>query len=150
MHQNRTGTCRSKPVMALIRSLYWLCVKYSFLISPSHIQGVTNTLADALSRGLLQSFKILAPTASPSATPRVLPQLPSLTELPLWLHWPSPHRHAGHTKRRSSVTSTSVFCIAFHLFQGLIQHLASTPPPYQILFSHHPSGPTWPLCVTCT
>ena len=76
----KTGTCRSKPVMALIRSLYWLCVKYSFLISASHIQGVTNTLADALSRGLLQSFKILAPTASPSAMPPVLPQLPSLTE----------------------------------------------------------------------
>ena len=76
----KTGICRSKPVLALIRSLYWLCVKYSFLISASHIQGVTNTLADALSRGSLQSFKILAPTASPSATPPVLPQLPSLTE----------------------------------------------------------------------
>ena len=60
----KSGTCRSKAVMSLIRSLYWVCIKYNFLVSATHVPGVTNTVADALSRGLLQKFKTLAPQAN--------------------------------------------------------------------------------------
>ena len=65
--------------MALIRCLYYTCVTHNFLVSAVHVPGITNTIADALSRGLLQKFKALAPTAMPQPDNPILPQLDSLS-----------------------------------------------------------------------
>ena len=37
-------------LLALIRELYWLSVKYDFRLSASHIPGVDNVLSDGISR----------------------------------------------------------------------------------------------------
>ena len=71
----RSGTCRSADVMSLIRALYSLCVKYNFLVSAIHIPGVSNQIADSLSRGQLQMFRRLAPKANPQPDNPVLPHL---------------------------------------------------------------------------
>ena len=73
----KSGTSRSKTVMSLIRSLYHVCIKHNFLVSAVHIPGVKNCIADALSRGLLQKFKTLAPTAEVQPTTPILPLLPT-------------------------------------------------------------------------
>ncbi|XP_065177334.1 uncharacterized protein LOC135807904 [Sycon ciliatum] len=71
----RSGTCRSPPVMTLIRALYLLCIEHDFLVSAVHIPGVTNTVADALSRNLLQVFRHQAPEAAAEPDQPVLPTL---------------------------------------------------------------------------
>ena len=73
----KSGTSRSKTVMSLIRSLYHVCIKHNFLVSAVHIPGVKNCIADALSRDLLQKFKMLAPTAEVQPTTPILPLLPT-------------------------------------------------------------------------
>ena len=75
----KSGTCRSKPVMALIRCLYYTCVTHNFLVSAVHVPGITNTIAGALSRGVLQKFNALAPTAMSQPDNPILPQLDSLS-----------------------------------------------------------------------
>jgi len=69
----KSGTSRSEPIMKLIRSLYHVSVKHSFLVSAVHIPGVANTIADSLSRNQLQSFRRLAPTAAAYADKAVPP-----------------------------------------------------------------------------
>ena len=61
--------------MALIRCLYYTCVTHNSLVIAVHILGITNTIADALSRGLLQKLKALAPTAISQADNPILPHL---------------------------------------------------------------------------
>ena len=60
----KTGTSRSPAVMALIRTLYSICVKHNFLIRASHLPGISNTIADALSRNKMDAFRTFAPTAA--------------------------------------------------------------------------------------
>lgn len=69
----KSGTCRSPHVMGLIRALYWLCVEHNILVRAVHIPGISNTVADALSRGFMQVFRRLAPTADLNPTTPVLP-----------------------------------------------------------------------------
>ncbi|XP_065185742.1 uncharacterized protein LOC135816471 [Sycon ciliatum] len=69
----KSGTSRSPPMMSLVRCLYHLCVAHDCLISAVHIPGVTNTIADALSRNLLQEFRRLAPTAQLHPDMPILP-----------------------------------------------------------------------------
>ena len=44
------GTSRSPSFMRCLRELFWLSIKYGFLISAVHIKGDLNTLADMVSR----------------------------------------------------------------------------------------------------
>ena len=60
----KTGTSRSPAVMALIRTLYSICVKHNFLIRASYLPGISNTIADALSRNKMDAFRTFAPTAA--------------------------------------------------------------------------------------
>ena len=46
----KTGTSRSPAVMALIRTLYSICVMHNFLVRASYLPGISNTIADALCR----------------------------------------------------------------------------------------------------
>eukprot|EP00117_Sycon_ciliatum_P034800 scpid21606/ scgid26485/ Integrase/recombinase xerD homolog len=54
----KSGTSRSPPMMSLVRCLYHLCVAHDCLISAVHIPGVTNTIADALSRNLVAGIPL--------------------------------------------------------------------------------------------
>ena len=60
----KTGTSRSPVVMALICTLYSICVKRNFLIRASHLPGISNTIAVALSRKKMDAFRTVAPTAA--------------------------------------------------------------------------------------
>ena len=60
----KTGTSRSPAVMALIRTLYSMCVKHNFLIRASHLPGISNIIADALSRNKMDAFRTFASTAA--------------------------------------------------------------------------------------
>jgi hypothetical protein len=44
------GTSRSGGLMALVREIFWLSVHYNFKLTAAHIPGVSNTLADRISR----------------------------------------------------------------------------------------------------
>ncbi len=57
-------------IAALLRTLYRLSAQLDCLISAYHLPGVTNSVADALSRGWLKRFLELSPHAS--STPTVI------------------------------------------------------------------------------
>ncbi len=61
-----SGTTRSPPGMVLHRSLFYLCAMHSIEFRATHLPGVHNVLADALSRGDIARFQHLAPAADPS------------------------------------------------------------------------------------
>jgi hypothetical protein len=44
------GTSRSCGLLALVQEIFWLSVRFGFKISAAHIPGVSNTLADRISR----------------------------------------------------------------------------------------------------
>ena len=50
-------------------SLYFIAARGNVTVSVSHIHGVNNTLADALSCGQVEKYKALAPLADPEPTP---------------------------------------------------------------------------------
>ena len=58
-----SGTSRSPEVTTLLRCLFMICAEHNFMVSALHIAGVTNNIADALSRSNLQVFRQLAPAA---------------------------------------------------------------------------------------
>ena len=62
-------TTKDKHLMQLVRSLYFIAARGNFTVSVSHIHGLNNTLADALSRGEVEKFKVLAPLADQEPTP---------------------------------------------------------------------------------
>ena len=68
---------KSPSIMSLVRRLYFVAASNNFHIRFSHIQGVDNGIADALSRNNLIRFRRLAPTADPAMTP--LPDLFNLS-----------------------------------------------------------------------
>ena len=68
-----SGTCKSPPVMSLLRRLFLVCAKYNFTVAAQHLPGSSNTIADALSRFRLQEFRRLAPEARAAADTWVPP-----------------------------------------------------------------------------
>ena len=79
------GTSRDSDVMHLMRCLAYFAAKFQFFILASHIKGIDNTLADALSRNNLLLFQALHPQANmqPSAVPDTVLDLLFLTK-PDW------------------------------------------------------------------
>ncbi len=63
-HQNSWST----PVAALLQTLYHLSVKFGCLISAMHLLGVDNPWTDCLSRGWLEKFYAICPSAAPFPT----------------------------------------------------------------------------------
>ena len=73
----RSGTCRCKNVMSLLRSLFYLTAMFSCVVDVEYIPGVSNVVADAISRGHLQVLYQLHPSADRERTqPVAIPTLP--------------------------------------------------------------------------
>ena len=67
------GKSKCPLIMALIRTLFFTCAFYNFDFRLVHIPGVSNLLADALSRDHVSEFLQLHPTAEHDATtPKVV------------------------------------------------------------------------------
>ena len=78
------GSSRDKDAMHLARCLAFVQAKYGLELVASHIRGVENTMADALSRDNVTIFRSLWPQASPelSAIPEALLDLGNQTGHP--------------------------------------------------------------------
>ncbi|XP_065195263.1 uncharacterized protein LOC135826586 [Sycon ciliatum] len=76
----KSGTSRCPNVMSLLRQLFFICAKGNFMVTARHIPGITNILADALSRQDFKRFHSCHPTAVHMPTPvRALPSIPGET-----------------------------------------------------------------------
>lgn len=64
-----SGSGRVKEAMHLMRCPAFISAKYEFFIFSTHIRGIDNTLADALSRDNKQLFHTLHPQAKQDTTP---------------------------------------------------------------------------------
>ena len=64
----KSGTSCCPHMMTLLRNLFLIAARGNFSISATHIPGVHNVIADALSRFHMQAFHNLAPTAASSPT----------------------------------------------------------------------------------
>ena len=62
------GTSRCPTIMSLIRPLYLHAAKHRYSVSFKHIFGLSNPIADALSRFQMQKFHTLHPDAAPDPT----------------------------------------------------------------------------------
>ena len=71
------GSCRCSNVMSLLRRLFLVCALQNFNVSASYVKGVSNGIADSLSRQDFGRFRTLAPQAAaiPDTT-RPLPNVP--------------------------------------------------------------------------
>ena len=74
VHILNARTSKVPCLMHLLRSLLLAAARHSFSFSAQHIPGVTNSIADALSRFHWQDFRRLAPEAHRHPTP-IPPQL---------------------------------------------------------------------------
>ena len=64
--------------MTLVHLLYFCAACYNMHIMITHIAGIHNIIADAISRFQMQRFRSLAPDANPLPDPiRVFPTLSS-------------------------------------------------------------------------
>ena len=63
-----SGTSRCPDIMSLIRPLYLHAASNGFCISFKHIFGLSNPIADALSRFQMPKFRSLLPSASTAPT----------------------------------------------------------------------------------
>ena len=81
----RSGTSKHPLAMHLLRALSFFAAHYKFTISATHLPGILNTAADALSRNKMHLFLSLVPQASPRPTP-IPPELINLliTQTPDW------------------------------------------------------------------
>ena len=61
-------TSKSSTIMSLVRTLHFIAAMNNFHIRISHIQGVDNTIADALSRDQMSIFHQLVPDANITMT----------------------------------------------------------------------------------
>ena len=70
-----TGTSHNQSVMSLLRSLFLICARNNCMVVTCHVPGSSNSIADALSRSLLQVFRRLVPTARehPDRVPPIPP-----------------------------------------------------------------------------
>ncbi len=84
----RSGTSKDELIMHVMRCSAFITARFNFVVSASHIRGVDNTLADALSRDNAILFHSLHPQALPQATP-IPPVLVELLSKPDWAsqHW---------------------------------------------------------------
>ena len=57
------NSSKSPTIMTLVRKLFFIAATHHFTIHFSHIQGVNNSIADALSRNDITRFRKLAPNA---------------------------------------------------------------------------------------
>ena len=57
-----SGHCKVPRVTELVRKLGLLSMPHNFLVQARHVPGVSNEVADALSRFQMQRFRALAPT----------------------------------------------------------------------------------------
>ena len=64
----QSGVSRNTDIMKLVRSLFFVCACFDFECQAVWIAGCKNDIADALSRGQMDRFHILAPTAEVSRT----------------------------------------------------------------------------------
>ncbi len=71
------GSSMDDYLMHLMRCLAFIMAKYNFVVSATHVRGVDNKLADALSRNKLTEFLSNYPQAQLAAT-RVPPELVEL------------------------------------------------------------------------
>ena len=69
VHIWRAGTSKHESLMILVRTLFFTAASHNFTILLHHIQGVNNSLADALSRSQFHRFRHLAPNADQQPTP---------------------------------------------------------------------------------
>ena len=58
-----SGHSKAPRVMDLVRFLVLISMKHNFLVRARHVSGVSNNIADALSRFQMQRFRALAPDA---------------------------------------------------------------------------------------
>ena len=67
----KTGTCRDKDLMGVVRAIFMFIATHNINIYMQHIPGVHNYSADKLSRLQVEQFKIRNPSAEvhPSAMP---------------------------------------------------------------------------------
>ena len=78
------GSCRCSNVMSLLRRLFLVCALQNFNVSASHVKGVSNGIADSLSRQDFGRFRTLAPQAAAIPdTVRPLPNIPGQPSLVL-------------------------------------------------------------------
>ena len=63
------GTSKQAALMHLVRALFFTAATYNFTLLLQHIQGVDNSIADALSRSQFHRFRGLAPQADAEPTP---------------------------------------------------------------------------------
>ena len=61
VHVINKKSCRDKDLMVFVRKLVLVCLSNNIVFKAKHIPCLCNTLADALSRLQLQTFKQLAP-----------------------------------------------------------------------------------------
>lgn len=69
VHIVNTMTSKSDRVMVILRAFTLLCLRFNVVARSTHVSGVFNTLADALSRLQIQKFHKLAPEAEPMPEP---------------------------------------------------------------------------------
>ena len=70
-------SARHPGILHLLRTLFFITAKHSFIVRLVHLPGKLNRIADALSRNRLSLFSALAPQANPQPTP-VPPELAEL------------------------------------------------------------------------
>ena len=64
-----SGHSKAPRVMDLVRLLVLISMKHNFLVRARHVLGVSNAIADALSRFQVQCFRELAPQADQTPVP---------------------------------------------------------------------------------
>ena len=126
VHIINSGTSRDPTVMNLMRCLHFIAARFNILISASHLAGIKNTLADALSRNNSSLFLHCCPQAHklPSPIPPALMDLlihspvdwtsPCWTAMfnsifrPQWLAAPSDPMPPVHDATAPSAPSTKL------------------------------------------
>ena len=65
----KAKSSHDRLLMHMLRSIHFLCARYSIRVSAQHVPGVDNILADALSRNNTNKFFLSLPKADPLPTP---------------------------------------------------------------------------------
>lgn len=68
VHVINKQTCKDKALMFFVRKLVSICLYHNIVFKAKHIPGTHNSLADALSRLQVQTFRQLAPAMDPLPT----------------------------------------------------------------------------------
>ena len=61
VHVINKQSCKDKELMFFVRKLVLVCLQNNIVFKAKHIRGLSNTLADSLSRLQIQKFRLLAP-----------------------------------------------------------------------------------------